>query len=236
MIINDKNFKNILANLNILYIEDEKNIRENITKTLKMFCSKIFSAENVQDALLMMKDNRIDIIISDINLPKITGIDFIKKIRETDSYIPVIFLSAYTEKDYLLEATRLKLVDYLVKPIDFNMLKEALIRACKEIVKEGKYIVNFEGNISYNVMNKKLYHTKKQEEIDITAKEVELLECLIHNHTRVVSHEEIKEKVWDNFYEASDSALKNLLNKLRKKIGKDSIKNISGVGFKIHFS
>ncbi len=76
---NKKTFKVILNHLNILYIEDEKNIRENITKTLNMLCSRVYSVENIQDALLILEENRIDIIISDINLPKISGIEFIKK-------------------------------------------------------------------------------------------------------------------------------------------------------------
>ncbi len=200
-----------------------------------MLCSRVYSVENIQDALLILEENRIDIIISDINLPKISGIEFIKNLRKNSSYIPVIFLSAYTDKDYLLEASRLKLVDYLVKPIDFNILHDALLKACEEIVKNGNYIVDFENNISYNVMNKILYHKKNNEEIDLTAKEIELLDYLITNHSRVVSHEEIKERVWDDSFDVTDSALKNLLTKLRKKIGKDCIKNISGVGFKINF-
>ncbi len=231
---NKKSFKIILNHLNILYIEDEKNIRENLTKTIEMLCYKVFPVENIQEALNIMKTNRVDIIISDINLPEITGIEFIKKIREENSYIPVIFLSAYTNKEYLLESTRLKLVEYLVKPIDFKILYEALIKACEEIVKNGKYIVDFE-EVSYNMMSKNLYSRKTKKEIDITAKEIILLEHLINNHTRIVSHEEIKEKVWKDSYDVSESALKSLLNKLRKKIGKDCIKNISGVGFKIHF-
>lgn len=232
---NKKSFKIILNHLHILYIEDEKNIRENITKALNMFCSKVYSVEDIQDALRIIKECRIDIIISDINLPKLSGIEFIKNLRKNKSYIPVIFLSAYTDKEYLLEATKLKLVDYLVKPIDFNMLNDALLKACEEIINNGNYIIDFENDISYNVMNKKLYNNKNDIEIDLTAKEIELLEYLISNNNRVVSHEEIKERVWDDSFDVTDSALKNLLTKLRKKIGKDSIKNISGVGFKIYF-
>lgn len=234
---NNKNsFKIMLKHLNILYIEDEKNIRENITKTLDILVNTVHSVEKVEDAVEVLKTNRIDIIISDINLPKINGIDFIKKIRNTNCYIPVILLSAYTEKDYLLEATKLKLVDYLVKPIDFNMLNEALLKASQEIINNAKYIVDFEENISYNIMQKKLYTKNDEKEIDLTAKEIDLLEYFIENNERVISHEEIKTEVWQDSFEVTDSALKNVLNKLRKKVGKNSITNISGVGFRIEFS
>lgn len=234
---NNKNsFKIIFKHLNVLYIEDEKNIRENITKTLEILVSKVYSLENAKDALEIFKTNRIDIIISDINLPKIDGIEFIKKIRQIDNYIPIILLSAYTQKDYLLEATKLKLVDYLVKPIDFNILNEALLKASQEIINNAKYIVDFEENISYNVMKKKLYSKTNEEEIDLTAKEIDLLEYFIQNNKRLISHEEIKTEVWNDNFEVSDSALKNVLNKLRKKVGKNTINNISGVGFRIQLN
>lgn len=232
---NKKNFKIILTHLNILYIEDEINIRENITKTLEMFVSNVFPVGNINEAISIIENNRVDLIISDINLPGKSGIEFIKKLRENKSNIPVILLSAYTEKDYLLEATKLKLVDYLVKPIDFDILKEALIKVCEEIIENARFIVSFEDKISYNILQKRLY-TVDDNTIDLTSKEIELLDYMIENNKRIISHEEIKTNIWEDSFEATDSALKNLLNKLRKKIGKSSIENVSGVGFRINLS
>lgn len=231
---NNKDYlKNALKYLNILYIEDEKNIRENIEKTLNMFVNKVFTSENSEFAFNIFQKNRIDLIISDINLPGESGIDFVKKIRKNHINTPVILLTAYTDKDYLLEATKLKLVDYLVKPIDFSILKNALSNATEEIINNGMFIIDLPDNISYNVMHKILYYKKNYQEIDLTAKEIELLEYLIKNNNRVISHDEIKNEIWEDSFEATDSALKNLLTKLRKKIGKNAIKNTSGVGFRI---
>lgn len=232
---NKKNFKIILTHLNILYIEDEINIRENITKTLEMFVYNVFPVGNINEAISIIENNRVDLIISDINLPGKSGIEFIKRLRENKSNIPVILLSAYTEKDYLLEATKLKLVDYLVKPIDFDILKEALIKVCEEIIENARFIVSFEDKISYNILQKRLY-TVDDNTIDLTSKEIELLDYMIENNKRIISHEEIKTNIWEDSFEATDSALKNLLNKLRKKIGKSSIENVSGVGFRINLS
>ncbi len=232
---NKKNFKIILNYLNILYVEDEKNIRENIEKTLKLMVSDVFSCKSIEEAQIIIENKRIDLIICDINLPGQNGLDFVERLRECKNNTPVILLSAYTQKDYLLKATRLKLVDYLVKPINFDELKDCLDKACEEIIEKGLFIVSFEENISYNVLQKKLF-SKDAKTIDLTHKEILLLEYLIQNNNRVVAHEEIKEHIWEDSFEASDSALKNLLNKLRKKIGKNSIENISGVGFRIHLS
>lgn len=228
------NFSKILKNLNILYIEDEKNIRLNIKKTLELFCENVFDAESVLNAKEILTNQRIDIIISDINLPDKSGIDFVKEIRISDKTIPIILLSAYTDKEFLLEATKLKLVDYLTKPINFKDLNDALQKCVEEILDNSRYIITFKNNIQYNVSHNCLIDNKK-EEIHLTNKELDLLNLLIKNNNRVCSADELKSAIWDDYLEATDSALKNLLNKLRKKIGKESIINISGVGYKLEY-
>ena len=233
---NNQNYENILKHLNILYIEDEKNIRNNMTKTLKMFVQNVFSFEDTENLDLILKNKRIDIIITDINLPYKDGITFVQEIRAFDSNMPIILLTAYTDTKYLLEAVKLKLVDYLTKPIDFKTLQQALYNCVKDIIENARYIIEFPNNISYNVLNKELFNKINQEVLSLSSKELSLLEYFIKHHNRVVSHEEIKNNIWsDSLDYASDAALKNILTKLRKKIGKNTITNISGIGFKIHF-
>ncbi|WP_417328597.1 response regulator transcription factor [Halarcobacter sp.] len=233
---NKKSFKIIKEHLNILYLEDEKNIRIKLKEALELIVSDVYDCENTEQAKHILNNKRIDIIISDINLKDENALDFIKNIRKDYSTIPIILLSAYTEKNYLLEAAKLKLVDYLVKPIDFKILNNAIENAVQELIDYGNYIVDFENNTSYNILHKKLLSKDSNKELTLTAKEIELLEYLISNSNRVLSHDEIKNKLWIDAYEITDSALKNLINKLRKKVGKESIKNISGVGFKIELS
>jgi two-component system response regulator VanR len=234
-LINNSTYTKILKNLNILYIEDEKKIKENIKKTLLLFCENIFDAESIKIAKNKLLNNRIDIIISDINLPDSCGLEFIKEIRIVDKTIPIIVLSAYTDKKYLLEATKLKLADYLTKPIDFKSLHTALYKCVDEILDNSRYIISFKNSIQYNVLHKKLINIEKNEELFLTAKELNLLTLFIKNHHRVVSIQELKSAIWEDELEATDSALKNLLNKLRKKIGKESIINISSVGYRLNY-
>lgn len=226
---------NILKNLNILYIEDEENIKINMKKVLLLLCENVFDAQNIEEAKHIIKNQRIDIIISDINLPDTNGIDFIKELRKTDKTIPVILLSAFTDTKYLLEATKLKLVDYLTKPVDFKTLNNSLHTCVEEILDNSRYIISFKNNIQYNVLQKKLFDLNIKEEITLTSKELDLIDFLIKNSNRIVSSEELKSNLWEDYFEATDSALKNLLNKVRKKIGKESITNISGVGYKLSF-
>lgn len=228
------NFSSILKELTILYIEDEENIRVNIKKVLELLCHNIIDVSSSEEAKeILLNEDRIDIIISDIELPKTSGIEFVKELRKLDKTIPIILLTAYTDKKYLLEAAKLKLVDYLTKPIDFKTLNEALLKCVEELIDNSRYIIHFENSINYNVLHKNLFDSSKSEEIPLTSKELNFLEYMIKNHHRVVSHEEIKVNIWEDEYDATDSALKNLINKIRKKIGKESISNISGVGFRL---
>lgn len=225
----------ILSNLNILYIEDEENIKKNIKGTLTLFCENIFDASNIEEAKLLLEEHRIDIIITDINLPDTNGIEFIKEFRKIDKKIPIIILSAYTDKDYLLEATKLKLTDYLTKPIDFKSLHCALYKCVDEILENSRYLISFKNNVEFNVLHKKLFCKEKNEEMTLTSKELVLLEYLVKHSNRVLSIEELKNYIWEDELEATESAFKNLLNKLRNKIGKESILNISGVGYRLNY-
>lgn len=221
----------LLKSLTILYVEDEEEIRNNIYKVLKMLSNNVFMAPNAKDAIEAYKNNKIDIIISDINMPEISGIELIKIIREKNKYIPVILLTAHTETNLLLDATKLKLSDYLLKPINLNDLKNALNKAIEDYIQHNGFLVKFPNNIVYNVHKKQLF--EKDIRKDITNKEILLLEYLYENKDRTVTKEEIKVHLWEDEFEATESAFKSVLNKLRKKIGKDSIQNISGVGYQL---
>lgn len=221
-----------LQTLTILYLEDEDLIRENITKTLSYIFHNVLSVSNVDEALKVYHQEKIDLILSDISMPKKNGLDFVKTVREENKHIPIILLSAHTDTAYLLDATKLKLVDYLIKPINFEELTVALIKAGKESIENREYEIYFNNTLKYNFEKKVLF--QNSEPIHLTAKEIQLLEFLYENKEKTVSKEEIQNHVWNDYYSGTESAFKSLLNKLRSKIGKESIKNISGVGYQLY--
>ncbi|NQY53417.1 MAG: response regulator transcription factor [Campylobacteraceae bacterium] len=225
---------NILKTLSILYIEDEENIRNNITSTLKLLVNNVFSVSSYDEAIIIIKNENINIIISDINLPGKSGLDFCKHIRENDTKIPIVLLTAYLDTNYLLDATKLKLVDYLIKPISFDALHIVLIKCVDELILQNMFKIKFMNNNEFDINNKILIDIHNKE-IKLTLSELNLLEYLIKNSSRIISHEELKQNIRKDIEDTSDSALKNLLNKLRKKIGKESINNISGIGFRLFF-
>merc|ERR1711879_1064657 len=122
----DKTLISKLSSFTLLYVEDEEGIRNNIYEILKHLFKKTFVAKNAKEAFNMYESNKPDLIITDIRMPNETGIDLIRKIRKRDSKVRVIITSAHTDLEYMLEATELHLVKYIVKPITEGKLTEAL--------------------------------------------------------------------------------------------------------------
>lgn len=225
----------ILNSLTIAYIEDEKNIRENMSKTLNLLCKNCIEFQSAEELLNYYEKNSVHIIITDINLPNMNGIELIKKIREKDEKIPIILLTAYIETQYLFDAIKYKVVEYLPKPIDYETLIQALLKATKDLINNGNYMIKINEKLFFNVLNKELL-TIDKEKIPLTPKELKLLNLFIKNKNKIVTYEEIKNQIWENSYEVTESAFKNLINKLRNKISKDSIVNISKIGYRLNIN
>jgi DNA-binding response OmpR family regulator len=232
--MNEEKIKNNLAKLTILYVEDEEKIRKSLEKTLKMMFKNVISCEDGKIALEIFENEKIDIILSDINLPEISGIELSKIIRKKNSNIPIILLTAHTQTDILLEATKLKLVNYLVKPVDFEELFNSFKDALDDISKENEMQVQFINNTIYD-LETKILTDEKNNEIHLTRMDRKFLDILLEYRNRTLETDEIKDMLWEDSYMVSDSAFKSILNKLRAKIGKKSIKNISGVGYLLVF-
>ncbi len=228
---NENSSLKLLKTKSILYIEDEDNIRKDLTKTLELMCQEVFSFSNAEDALMFFPHTRPDIILSDISLADMNGIEFTKKIRQVDKKIPIILLSAHTDTRYLLEAAKLKLVEYLTKPITYQELENSLFLALKEMQSYEKRFVHLSDTIRYDTFHKILYENKNIKKL--SASETNLLDFFIKNQNRTLYTQEIKNYIWEDSYDATDTALKSLMHKLRNKIGKDSIKNVSGIGYYI---
>ncbi len=116
--------KKLLKRLKALYVEDDKHIRTELSALLSNFFGKVYTAADGAEGLKTYLENSddIDVIISDINMPKLTGIEMLKKIREVNSSLPVIFATAYSDNEFLSDAIKLKVHDYIIKPIDIRNL------------------------------------------------------------------------------------------------------------------
>jgi len=118
---------NILQNFNILYLEDDKNLRLHTKDVLEDFVNNIYAVGTSNEAFNIILNNKVDVIISDILLENENGIDFLKFLKEDKKiHIPAILTTAHTDTKYLLDAIKLKVENYIVKPINIKELLNTL--------------------------------------------------------------------------------------------------------------
>ena len=217
----------------ILFVEDEKEIRDNYTTYLKRHFLNVYEAVDGEVGYKIYKDKKPEIMIVDINLPKLNGIDLLKKIRETDQVTKVIMLTAYSDVKYLLDATELKLVKYLVKPITRSELKDALDLAINEFSKFEvlqKDILHLKEDYMWDFKTKQMFCNSKV--VPLTNKEQQILSLLLENPNNVLTYDDIVVEVWGSFEDDKIDSLKTLIKNIRKKVPKDTVKNVFGVGYK----
>jgi len=158
-------YKNIVT---VLYVEDEDGVRKGFLRTLNRYAKEVYEASNGQEGLELYKIHRPDIVVTDIKMPKMNGIEMSKAIKEIDPNQKIIITTAHSESSYLLEAITLQLSGYILKPVDKNILKDKILELAKqqfievEIHKSRSLIqeiANFQNNmlIVYNKSDKMIF-------------------------------------------------------------------------------
>ncbi|PLY08133.1 MAG: hypothetical protein C0625_02815 [Arcobacter sp.] len=220
-----------LKKSSILLAEDEEQLRNSFKKVLLLYVEKVYTASDGEEALEQYKKYNPDILITDLKMPKLNGLDLIKIIRKENEDIPIIVTSAFTDQNFLLESIKLSLVEYVVKPIREANLSKLLEDCANRLFKNSKMVVELEDNSLYDYNNKTFIY--KNETILLTSKEVEFLEILLAHRGNLVTKHKIEDKLYI-YEEAPPSALKNLVFKLRKKLNNNIIKTVSKLGYMIN--
>ena len=214
----------------LLYLEDEPEMVDSIIGMLEDLFKEVYVVEDSIKALDTYKSKQPDILLVDILTPGMNGLEFIKKIRHNNSEVPIIVLSANSEKSYLLKAIPLGLKEYLEKPTTFDELMKAFFK-CIEGEKKEDFLFYFENGIVYN-SQKKYLEDKNGTRIELHFKELLLIDLLLENRNRTLTKEEILNSVWGH-EEISEVTLRGLVKRLREKIGENSIITVSGFGYRI---
>lgn len=224
-------YKQLLKKVTILLVEDEEQLRKKFKSVLEMYVDTVYEASNGEDALEIFKLKSPHIIITDVKMPVMDGLMLTGIIRELDEKVPIVVISAFSEKGMLIDFISLNLVQYLVKPIDFEQLNEVLLKSAQILEKNGMVEFRLNDDTVYSFSKKILIKgSQNKKHVKLAPKETALLELLIQNKTKLVSKELIEDEVY-NMEPMSVSALNNLTSKLRKKIGENKILTISGFGF-----
>lgn len=217
-------------NLSVLYAEDDADLRVITEETLRLVVGNVYAVSDGEEALKIYENNRIDIIILDIYMGQFSGIDVAKTIRTHNSKIPIVIVSGSVETSDLLEACKLNLIEYIRKPIEFNALIQVLYLAVDRLKSQGLLMAKINDDIMYDFFSKSFLHTNGEITV-LTKNEIHAMELLIHNRAQVIPYEVFSNTLEDDM---SDGALKNLILRLRKKMGDDSnLKNLSKIGYKL---
>ena len=215
--------------LTILVIEDEDSLLQLYRIVLEKEGFKVLTVHNGQEAWDLIENEHVDLVITDILMPVMNGVDLVREIRKTDEMTPLVIISAHTDREYLLKVVDLHLEQYIIKPVTLNGLLEALSRCLKRIAQTHTIVYELPCGYMYDVDHKHL--TYEGETIHLNKKESGFLELLLHNKQRIVTYDELQANVWQDDV-MTDSALRSLVRNLRKKLPKDFITNLSGVGYR----
>ena len=226
----DEKYEILLSKSTLLLAEDEERLRESFRRVLLLYVREVYSAGDGEEAYALYRKHRPDIVITDIKMPKINGLDLVKKIRADDAQTPIVVTSAYTDQEFLLQSIKLSLVEYLVKPVKEEALSRVLAECAAWLCREHHTVTPITASLAYDLENKHFLY--EESPIPLTSKEIELVELLLAHRGNLVTKQSIEEHLYV-YEEAPPSALKNLVFKLRKKLPEDIIETVGKLGYVI---
>ena len=215
--------------INILIVEDEKEIREGVSEYLSEFVYNVISAEDGMQAIELFKNSKIDLVILDIMLPKANGFVVLNKIRQ-ESNVPVIMLTAMSDDYTQIMSFDEKADDYITKPFSIIVLHkriEALLRRGVKVSENKKW---FYGDIEIDFEG---YSARKNgENIDLKPKEIKLIELLLKYEGKVLTRAQILDNLWNIEESPNDRVIDVYIKNIRKKLLLDCIVTVKGIGYK----
>ena len=218
--------------MRILVIEDEKKVANFIKKGLEEEHYAVDTAYDGEVGLFMAEANEYDLIVLDLMIPKIDGLEVLRRIRGNKINVPVLVLTAKDAVEDIVKGLDTGCDDYLTKPFEFVEFL-ARIRALLRREKIDKEPILKVADLTLSLVTHKVM--RKGKEIELTSKEYALLEYFMRNPEKVLTRTMISEHVWDYHFDSLTNVVDVYVNYLRRKIDKDFepklIHTIRGVGY-----
>jgi DNA-binding response OmpR family regulator len=228
--------------MNILIVEDDTNVAELIAIHLKNLPANVKIVQNGWAGLDAAVKEKYDLIVLDVMLPGLNGLDVCKRIRAYNHFLPILILTAKSEELDKITGLELGADDYMTKPFSVGELI-ARVKSILRRTKNEKNILHQEkkriekGDLVLDLEHKAVYLEQKR--IELTLKEFELLTLFMLNTNRSFSRQEILDRVWGEQFEGLEHTVNSHINRLRNKIEKDLTKpqyilTAWGIGYKFN--
>lgn len=217
-----------MKNIKILVADDDITTLYGLSNFLQLFSPNIYQASDGIDALNIYKKYKPDIILTDINMPRLNGLELSRKIRQISKESKIIILTAHTDTKYLLDAVKLHLVSYLVKPINLSELESIILKIILEL--ENQDYINLGNEYFWRDLNKSLFY--KNHQIELSSYESLFISHLIKYKNQTVSYESLHYAIneLDHF---SKNSITSIAKRIRYKTYKNFISNVYRKGYKI---
>ena len=226
-----------MNDITILVVDDESRIRKLIKDFLRQENYAVLEAEDGEDALNVFEQNKnkIDLIILDVMMPKFDGWSVLRKIRQDNTQIPIIMLTARAEEQDELFGFELGVDEYITKPFSPKILVARVNTVLKRTTKKSKTVQDI-GGIVIDPEGRTV--TVDGKELELSLREYELLKYLLDNENIAISRNNILSKVWNYEYYGDSRTIDSHIKKIRHKLGKKGkyIQTIRGVGYKFQIN
>lgn len=217
----------IKKHLNILIVEDDLEIQENLVDTLSLIFKNTFVANDGIEALKILYDEDIDIILTDYVMPNMDAFEFITAIRKNDSNIPILVLSSFMDIEKLQKCIPLGLLQFLEKPVSFSTLLKELNKGVSNL------------DIKYQLSENTIYYKKRsqvkinEENVKLTVFEDKVLDILSSNKSEIIETKSIISYL--DSEEVDKTTVKNIVYRLRKKLPSTVIISHRNLGYSIKY-
>jgi DNA-binding response OmpR family regulator len=217
-------------NKTLLYVEDDEALLEQAKRVFDAIFARTYTARDGIEALSLFEKEPADIVISDIKMPRMNGVELCRRLRQRHPTLPIILTSAYDDAHLLKEALKLGITTFIEKPYDAAALQKALGEALAMIDRSIKDRFDLGDGYTFCTKTSQLYFG--DEPLHLTPQERLLLRLLITAPHHTLSYESLEYALGREGY-ITKGALRTAVSSLRKKIGKEKIKNISKEGYRL---
>ncbi len=215
--------------MKILLLEDDAILGDLLYNSLIERGFVVTHAEDGDEALDYVENEKFDLLVLDINVPGISGLELLKNIREYSITTPVIMITAYQDTAHLKEGFDYGCDDYIKKPFDLEELHQRIKNLAKRYVIEEDSVVTLSSNIK--LLKEKNVIVKDNKNYEISKKENMILVYLFTHRGRTISFDELIQNIWQFDEIPTETTIRVYIKNLRKILGKDAIKTIRGFGY-----